>query len=175
MFPEGDTIVLIQNYRLVEQGGFLVVVVLEDSSCPICKVMLSMRATRKRVRWNGDKEVPEKEILIIRRMICEKCGRIHHELPDCLVPFKRYRADVIEGIVDNKSAKAGQAPCPDSTAQRLRGWWAAVRPYFIHILATLTATYGVSYGEPPAFRETVRAVANSNNWIFTNQFCTCSV
>ena len=160
-----------EDYRLDKQGGFFVVIVLNESYCPICQCVLSIRATRQRVIWEGDTDA-EKGILIIRRLYCEKCARIHHELPDCVVPFKRYSAEVIENIVDGQAAK--DTPCPDGTARRLRGWWEAVKAYFLCILLTLTEKFGVSFVKPPTFRETVRAAVNSNNWIFAHQVCTRS-
>ena len=160
-----------ESYRLDEQGGFLVVIALEASYCPICQAMLLMRTTRKRVCWEGETEA-DKVILLIRRLYCEECERIHHELPDCLVPYKRYSAEVIENIVSGQVTK--EIPCPESTARRLRRWWEAVKPYFLGILLTLVARFGVSFGEPPTFKEIVRAVANSNNWVFAHQVCTRS-
>jgi len=144
------------SYRLDEEGGIFVVIVLDTSHCPICQSVLSMRATRQRVWWKGEED---KEILLIRRLYCDKCERIHHELPDCLVPYKRYGADIIENIANGQAAE--DAPCPEGAVRRLREWWAAVKLYFLHILLTLTEKFGVSFGSPPAFRETVRAVANS--------------
>jgi hypothetical protein len=112
----------------------------------------------------------EKQILIIRRLRCEHCKRIHHELPDCIVPYKRYGTLPIEAIVSGADKKV----CGDNTARRIRAWWEAVKPYFLAILLTLVARFGVSFGNPPAFREIVRAVANSNNWVFAHQLCTRS-
>ena len=160
-----------ESYRLDKQGGFLVVVALEASYCPVCQTILLMRATRKRVCWEGDTET-DKAILVIRRLYCEACERIHHELPDCLVPYKRYSAEVIDNIVNGQTTKV--IPCPDGTARRLRGWWQTVKPYFLGILMTLVAKFNVRFGEPPAFNEIVRAVANSNNWVFAHQVCTRS-
>ncbi|WP_242966792.1 DUF6431 domain-containing protein [Desulfosporosinus sp. FKA] len=31
-------------------------------------------------------------------MRCVNCRRIHHELPDCLVPYKRYESTCIESV-----------------------------------------------------------------------------
>jgi hypothetical protein len=42
-------------------------------------------------------------------------------------------------------------------------------------MQTLTQRLNVSFGKPPAFKEIVRAAANSNNWIFAHQVCTRSV
>jgi len=106
-------------------------------------------------------------------MYCEKCKVFHHELPDCIIPYKRYCADVIENIVNEQTSDI----CSDNAARRIRGWWDAIKPYFLFILRTLEAKFGkqgVSFGNAPAFREIVRAVANSNNWTFAHKVCTHS-
>lgn len=38
--------------------------------------------------------------LRIRRFYCSKCDAYHNELPDCLVPYKHYDAEVISGVLD---------------------------------------------------------------------------
>jgi hypothetical protein len=120
------------------------------------------------VLWlNEDEQITLK----IRRLLCEECGVIHHELPDCIVPYKRYCAVVIENIINGQTH---DAPCPENTVKRIRGWWEAVKTYFLHILLTLVEKTSASFGNPPAFREIIRAVANSNNWIFAHQVCTRS-
>lgn len=132
-----------------------------------------MIGTRERVRWRGQKGDYDRHILLIRRLHCEECDRIHHELPDCLVPFKRYEAEVIESVVV-LGATAEMCGISDHAVYRFRGWWKAMQPYFMHILETLAAKYGLSFGKPPAFREIVRAVANSNNWTFAHRLSTRS-
>jgi hypothetical protein len=126
-----------------------------------------MRGTRKRVLYKSE---TEKQTLIIRRLCCEKCKRIHHELPDCIIPYKRYGTQPIETIVSGN----GEKICGGNTARRIRAWWEAVKPYFLAILLTLVERFSVSFDNPPAFKEIVRAVANSNNWVFTHQICTRS-
>ena len=37
---------------------------------------------------------------MIRRFRCQNCGTYHNELPDCLVPYKHYEAEVIAGVLD---------------------------------------------------------------------------
>ncbi|WNR45672.1 DUF6431 domain-containing protein [Paenibacillus roseipurpureus] len=32
-------------------------------------------------------------------MRCNGCRQIHHELPECLVPYKRYESTCIEDVV----------------------------------------------------------------------------
>jgi len=103
---------------------------------------------------------------MIRRLRCEICGKIHHELPDVLVPYKRYGADVVENAISGKcSAKYGSVSA--ETVRRFRCWWEEVEVHFLNVLLTLVVT-GASFGNPPTFREKVRAVANSNNWIFAH-------
>ena len=38
-----------------------------------------------------------KQRFLIRRLKCSNCGRLHRELPDCLVPYKHYASEVISG------------------------------------------------------------------------------
>jgi hypothetical protein len=132
--------------------------------------MLYGRGTKQRVNWLGE---DEKRILIIRRLHCKQCDRIHHELPDCIVPYKRYGASIIKDIVI-ENTQTQDIHCSTETIKRIRDWWAVVYPYFLNILLTLVEKYGVEFGIPPAFREIVRAVANSNNWVFAHQLCTRS-
>lgn len=42
----------------------------------------------------------EKYGVVIRRLICVECGKIHRELPDFLLPHKHYPADCIEAEID---------------------------------------------------------------------------
>ena len=46
--------------------------------------------------------VGERIVLIIRRLKCKACGRVHHELPDILVPYKRYSSESIEAVIGCK-------------------------------------------------------------------------
>jgi hypothetical protein len=55
-------------------------------------------------------------ILIIRRLRCMECNKIHHELPDILVPYKRYKSECIEAVVvEKKQYHAGTVACDEST------------------------------------------------------------
>ncbi|WP_367618590.1 DUF6431 domain-containing protein [Paenibacillus andongensis] len=43
-------------------------------------------------------------MLVVRRLRCSKCRNIHHELPDCIVPYKRYESSCIEEVVPEPDA-----------------------------------------------------------------------
>ncbi|WP_335338494.1 DUF6431 domain-containing protein [Paenibacillus naphthalenovorans] len=52
--------------------------------------------SRKRISRNATGEV---KVLSLRRLRCTGCCKIHHELPDFLVPYKRYESTCIEEVV----------------------------------------------------------------------------
>ena len=62
------------------------------SYCPVCMEELSYRDSCKRILLQ---EGHERHVCIIRRMKCMKCGILHRELPDFLVPYKHYTAEVM--------------------------------------------------------------------------------
>ncbi|MEI3613242.1 DUF6431 domain-containing protein [Pseudogracilibacillus sp. SO30301A] len=55
--------------------------------------------------------------LIIRRLYCERCHEIHHELPDVLVPYKRYGVGSMEQVLDDRVADVS---ADESTLRRWR-------------------------------------------------------
>nr|WP_281243565.1 DUF6431 domain-containing protein [Evansella caseinilytica] len=77
---------------------------------PSCGKDMSVSGTRNRKskeRSGGTKTYN------IRRLRCEHCRRIHHELPDCLVPYKRYESECIETAHSNPSHH--DVPADEST------------------------------------------------------------
>lgn len=100
----------------------------------------------------------------IRRLRCKGCRKIHHELPDLLVPYKRHSLETIEKII---SEDQGTVCCEESTVRKIRAWWMSLRLYFVNILATLEEKHGVQFGNPPTPKEIVRAVVNAHLWVHT--------
>ena len=148
------------QYRLEERGGIFIVIATATLLCPVCGGMLSLLCRRLRgaISPNGNKV-----LYMIRRMRCAGCGKIHHELPDCLVPYKRHCAETIENIIaDNTEC----APCEPGFVRRIKAWWSAVAAYFTNILSSFAARLGMKPPERPAFKDIIRAAANSNSWTF---------
>ena len=154
----------ISNYRLEHHGGFYYVISLEASCCPICGKALILRGYRQRKLIDSIDGNEQKIILVIRRLRCGECNRIHHELPDRIVPYKRHCAETIEKITTGSD----EAVCENRFASRILAWWSAVRPYFLNILKSLAQKHGTFYEDPPAFKGIVRAAVNSNNWVFAH-------
>ena len=108
--------------------------------------------------------------IIIRRLRCKKCGKIHHELPDKIIPYKRYCAETIEKIIggNDDEGHLGVAERMElSTIRRLKVWWASLQLYLESVLESLSEKYGVLVSVKSAPREIVRAVVNSNLWLHT--------
>lgn len=80
------------------------------------------RDTRKRVHKIAG---GIKQWYVINRLKCKECNRLHNELPDCLVPYKHYDAelieDVVEGIITEEDKEIEDYPC-EGTLRHWK-WW----------------------------------------------------
>ena len=92
------------------------------SYCPVCMEELSYRDSCKRILLQ---EGHERHVCIIRRMKCTKCGILHRELPDFLVPYKHYTAEVISCVLDGQvtpyDEDSADYPC-EMTMHRWHHW-----------------------------------------------------
>lgn len=84
--------------------------------CPCCQGKLYVIGGRPRtwIQSSG-----EKAKIIIRRMRCKDCNRVHHELPDLLVPYRRYEAESIELVIQDP-ASAGVAVDETDTCRSIQ-------------------------------------------------------
>ena len=97
------------------------------SYCPVCGEPLSYRDSCERImRLEGG----DRQRFLIRRLKCSNCGRIHRELPDCLVPYKHYASEVISGVLDGvvtpEDDDSADYPC-ETTMRRWQCWLEANR------------------------------------------------
>jgi hypothetical protein len=109
--------------------------------------------------------------LMIRRLYCPNCKRLHHELPDCVVPYKRHCTETIEAVING--TREG-LPCENKVIRRILAWWEKVLPYYLGVIKSLWEKYRVELYSTPSFKAIVRAAANSNNWISAGFVCTRS-
>lgn len=123
----------------------------------------------------------QKKKLAIRRLRCSHCNRIHHELPDILVPYKRYSSETMEaGICDTRD----DLPCEMSTIRTWQIWFALLEKYFNACLLAIKTLHSdndklaakISLLLPlkdkiphPAgwLAVLVRLIVNTNRWIHT--------
>lgn len=115
--------VIITNYELVVNlDGEIICQSHEAATCPHCQSALKHRDCRLRViKFEGG----EKAWILINRLYCSKCHMLHTELPDCLVPYKHYASEIIEGVLDDivtsEDEDSEDYPC-DMTMQRWKKW-----------------------------------------------------
>lgn len=143
-----------------------------------------MIGSRRRVwyRSGGDRVQ-----LVIRRLQCERCGKIHHELPDLLVPYKRYDAASIESVV--AELPQSDSAAEESTLARWRSWFAVWAVYAAGCLQAIALRFhlpvqstsnadrcacqmlGRYVGEAAGWlSRVVRSLVNQQLWV-TDPFC----
>lgn len=67
-----------------------------DDKCPYCNGNLRYFDKAKRtIRTGGG----AKKTVVLRRFRCEKCNKIHREIPPYIRPYYRYDARVINGVL----------------------------------------------------------------------------
>lgn len=114
------------------------------------------------------------------------CHRIHHELPDCLVPYKRYESSCIESVVSECSGLSDVA-ADNATLYRMRVWFNTVLSYFLSSLNSIAIRLGQDTVQEPSvpslsahqkiglyvgntpgwLARIVRPIANANLWVHT--------
>ncbi len=82
----------------------------------------------------------------IRRLRCDTCSKLHHELPDVVVPYKRYSSEIIASVIDAPE----DAPLNDTTIRRMHHWMDSQVHAFIASMMTVLKKYmGVDFVVPP--------------------------
>lgn len=96
--------------------------------CPDCSSELHYRDSRDRI-WRT--YIGKTLHILIRRLQCPRCHRFHNELPNILVPHKRYGTEVIENVVDEvvtpDDEDTEDYPCV-ATMERWKEWISRVTP-----------------------------------------------
>ena len=141
-----------------------------------------MIGSRKRKYFNDDSKVLT---LVIRRFRCKSCGKVHHELPDLLVPYKRYDRKSIETVLENGSRSAVSAD--ESTICGWKSWFNSLFTYIIGCLQSIRVRFRTSLpdeelphgksglqriwhyvGNSPGWMaRVVRPMVNFNLWLHT--------
>ena len=129
-------------------------------------------------------------MLVIRRLRCVNCQRIHHELPDCLVPYKRYESIAIESVVSEGSGLSDVA-ADNATMYRMRAWFNTMLPYLLSCLNSIAIRLGQDPVKEPSvptlsahqriglyvghasrwLARIVRPIVNANLWVHTRLAC----
>jgi len=125
-------------------------------------------------------------IYVIRRLKCTKCKRIHHELPDFLIPYKRYECKIIESVIVD-DVKQVILEADETTLYNWRNWFHKAKPYWIGCLRSIELRLNIkSVGdlannlslslhkklqinllEPGWLSKIVHMLVNMNLWVHT--------
>ena len=89
-------------------------------TCPKCQGILDYRDSRTRIR---KKEGGDSDRLMIRRFRCRNCHSYHNELPDCIVPYKHYAAEVISGVLDEVVTPGDKDSEDYPSLETMRRWF----------------------------------------------------
>lgn len=172
----------ISQYRLEDNpSGVKYVICLETVYCSYCSGETKYLGRRER---GYIKDTGEHEKLLIPRNRCEPCKKIHHVLPDFLVPYKRYDRESIEGVLNGNDLLTVAAD--ESTIRRWRKWFRIFVDYFIgciisvmmlltqevpakpqHSLSPLKKLQHYVGSSPGWLSKVVRLVVNGNYWVCT--------
>jgi len=137
----------------------------EKRPCPCCMGVLEVIGSRQRVWY---KSCGKRDKLMIRRLYCEQCQRIHHELPDILVPYRRYDAESIEGVVSEPARK--DVAADESTLFRWRSWFHVWAWHAVGCLHSISLQFNLpveSSSKLPrsAFQSLGRYVGDGTGWL----------
>jgi len=114
--------------------------------CPCCGETLVVIGSRQRKLAGGG---GEHRLLVIRRLRCTDCRKIHHELPDCIVPYKRYESSCIEEVVEEPESPPAIA-ADDATLRRWRNWFHELSPYLLGALRSIALRFHPDPAEEPS-------------------------
>lgn len=153
----------------------------EQHICPICEGDLYTIGSRRRI---GRKPTGDQITYIIRRLRCKGCERIHHELPDLLVPYKRFEATCLESVLSK--GQVSDVAADESTLFRWHIWFEKCWQYWVNCLTTILSRTGnpvepLSAPSPSALQRighyvgqgvgwlarVVRPIVNSQLWVHT--------
>ena len=162
------------------------------SICPHCSGDLKCIGNRHRFCILED---GENVYLVIRRLRCKDpaCRKIHHELPDILVPYKRHVSASLEKAIEAQvhPGKGINHCCAETKTLRLWGeWHLALVKYWYGCLQAMAARMGQTAekeqkasfasslhalhslqsfvgNQPGWLARIVRQVANANLWVHT--------
>lgn len=168
--------VIIKDYSLDRKSNseILYVKSFETVPCPYCSGVLMVSGSRNRQLVESD---GFKVTLRIRVLQCDNCERTHRELPDVIIPYKRYSSEAIEEILTEEETETGldEYPCEQRTAVRIKLWFYLLSSYFEATIYALQELYKIKLplilpfyplsAQPAGWlKHLVRTVVNSSRW-----------
>ena len=153
----------ISRFSKVIKNNIVIITGFELLPCPKCAGELYCRGTCHRHSIDSSGQVTDYRLRVLK---CRECGKTHRELPESLVPYKRYDAATIIIMRD----KPNDAPCSPSVQSRILKWLAWFIAYANHIresqslILAVTLPKAVGAIQLSSFISLVKIVVNSGFW-----------
>lgn len=133
----------------------------EPLSCSFCD---SSDLVRK--GWRSRKLITligSRLLLLVQRVRCKSCGKIHHVLPDTVVPYKRFDAETVEAIIDGYPEKA-LCELDEQEIYRIKTWWVKMERYLLKKSSTIMNKLQIQICPKSKLVTIVRILANTHLW-----------
>ena len=106
--------IILSKYKIQKDpDGTLKMTDIPSSFCPICSEKMKARDSRLRRLLDAD---GKEYWLRHRRLCCKKCGKVHSEFPDFVMPEKHYSSYVILEQCFSEFTEPGQGVCSAENA-----------------------------------------------------------
>jgi len=102
-------------------------------------------------------------LLLVQRVRCKDCGKIHHVLPDIIVPYKRYDAETIESIIEGNPEEA-LCELEEQEIYRIKTWWREMMHYILTKTTTIMSKCQIQISPKSKLTTIVRTLANAHLW-----------
>ena len=138
---------------------------LEPFSCPGCRgEKATVIGSRNRKTIEISQGNLQTKTIRIRRLKCSTCGRIHHELPGSVIPYKRHAVTNVELVLEGDAA---QTAVEDSTIRRWKTWFEDLACHLLGVLHTLTGDNTVEKTPYPGtpLQRLRKYVGNAAGWL----------
>jgi hypothetical protein len=97
-------------------NGIIQIISEEETVCPLCGGELKYRDSRKRITKDILGDIRR---FLLRRLRCIRCNKLHTEIPDIILPYKRYDTEAVQSVLDGAES-ASACAADDSTMRRWR-------------------------------------------------------
>jgi hypothetical protein len=133
----------------------------EALNCPVCdssELIKKGWRSRKLITFIGSLL-----LFLIQRVRCKDCGKMHHVLPDTIIPYKRYDAETIEAVIKGNPE---QALCglEEQDIYRIKIWWGNMVRYILKKSAVVLTKKEIHISPESKLPAIVRALANAHLW-----------
>lgn len=70
----------------------------------------------------------------LRRFRCKLCDKVHHELPSCLLPKKRYETEIYEHVIVGQT---DGMKCEEKTITKIQQWGETLLQQYVMMIDPL--------------------------------------